>query len=48
MKNWKLPDYYNDNFEKIGIDFYKIIFQQSEVILKEKIENGDLTTKRAS
>lgn len=44
---WQLPEYINDNFDRISLDFYKAVFEQSESILKEKIDNGDLITKRA-
>jgi hypothetical protein len=44
---WTLPEYFLDKFQLVGTDFYKTVFEQSEVILSEKIANGDLITKRA-
>lgn len=44
---WKLPEYFYDNFDEIGLDYFKTILDQSEKILSDKIQTGEAIRKRA-
>lgn len=44
---WELPEYFKDNFENIGLDFFKLVFEQSEHILTDKLQTGENITQRA-
>lgn len=47
MKKWELPGYFVENFQKIDIEFYKVVHSESEKILNDKIQVSDSITKRA-
>lgn len=45
--NWEVPNFFREQINEISLEYYKIVFEQSETILKSKIENGDIITTRA-
>lgn len=44
---WTVPKYFDEHFPEVDLDFLREVHDQSQLILKEKIETGDSISKRA-
>jgi hypothetical protein len=45
-KRWKLPEYFNERFNRIGSDYLQFVFEQAEKKLIETVRTGEAITER--
>lgn len=45
-EKWELPKYFYDNFEKVGIEYIKVVLDQANKKLAEAVKIGEQTTDK--